>query len=298
MPYALTTSDILESPIQIDGSRYRLLAEADAIQHAVLRAEEKFDLVITNYEELESSLITLTTRHMIRRDLPWRRMSADRLLLNRRIANLLTTCRLYTDQVRHDVASPFKLDLAAISKLFSAQYDQSLGYRVMESLRNQLQHHSIPITGIRYGSVRDGDRAGFRIDLGLDLEMLQEGGFKASVLHELRALAAPQLDIILFVREYVQGLATAHAVIRDLVKADVIRADAAFAGARDEWVTSGRKYFPLRAVEVRDDGGHYGEIIVGTNIQERRDELATANQSLLSLSRRFVTSARPAEAYR
>lgn len=297
--YALTAWAIGEHPqIPIDETRYAAIAEAEAVQLAVLQVEEKFDLVITNYEEFETELASLTIRHMVRRDLPWRRMSADRLMLNRRLANLLSMCRLYTDQVIHDLtAAPMGLDLAETKQLFSRQYDSSLGYRVMENLRNQMQHRSIPITGITYASSVEDGLSVFRIDLGLNLEMLRTGGFKPAVLRELAALEAEKVDLILFVRQHVQGLAVVHASIRDAIKERVIQADAVMSAVSAEWDATGRDRTGLAAIKIAPDGSWREEIHIGTNLRERRDELATANQSLRMLSRRYVTSARPRKAY-
>ena len=297
--YALTAWATGERPrISIDAARYAAIADAEAVQVATLQIEEKFDLVIANYEEFETELAGLTIRHMIRRDLPWRRMSADRLMLNRRLANLLSTCRLYTDQVIHDLtAPPMRLDLEATKRLFSSQYDASLGFRVMEGLRNLIQHRSIPITGITYASTTEDDLAVFRIDLALNIEMLAADGFKASVLKELNALEPDKIDLILFVREHVQGLAAVHEAVRTAVRDQVIDADSAMTGAAMEWDATGRERTALAAVEIAPDGTFRNEIYIGNNLRDRRNELASANQSLNWLSRRYITSSRPKKAY-
>jgi hypothetical protein len=284
--------------VEITPERYEALVSASAIQVAAMNVEEKFELVITNFEEFEAELATLAVRFMIRRNLPWIRMSADRLLLNRRLANLLSTCRLYVDQVRHDLGrAPMEVEAIAIDQFFTAQYDASLGYRVMESLRNLLQHRSIPVTGITYSSRLDDRLSVFSIDLKLDLTALGEGGFKARVLRELEALPEARVDLLLFVRQYVEGLSRAHAAVRDHIRALVKQADDTMGRAIADWQADGSDMAGLSAARELADRTMDGQVWITANLRARRDELATANQSLIALSRRYISSARPRDAY-
>jgi len=167
----------------------------------------------------------------------------------------------------------------------------------MESLRNQMQHRSIPTTGLSYSAARDNDLFAYRIDLALNLDVLSSGAFKASVLGELRALRKEEVDLILFVREYVQELASAQDVIRTLLEEDVAKADSVIDTAMSEWSAAGYDLSGLVAAECRADGTMHDEIHITNNMMERRVDLASANRSFMHLSRRYVTSARPSRAY-
>jgi hypothetical protein len=62
--------------IAIDARRYAALDEALRIQRAALEIEEKFDLVVANYEELERETLTLTLNHAVRSDFTSASMSS------------------------------------------------------------------------------------------------------------------------------------------------------------------------------------------------------------------------------
>ena len=102
--YVLTRWTLGSPPnIEIDAARYGALKDAVEAQRIALGLEEKIHLVIANYEEFEREILTLTLVHMVHHNPNWSSMSTARLLLDRRIVNLLSTCRLYVDQVKHSV---------------------------------------------------------------------------------------------------------------------------------------------------------------------------------------------------
>lgn len=89
--------------------------------------------MIENYEEFEREIFALTLAYMVRNNLTWSSMSDAKLLLSRRIVNLLATCRLYVDQAKHSVSSSQLGDCTPeqAAALFSEQYDKTVGYRIM-----------------------------------------------------------------------------------------------------------------------------------------------------------------------
>ncbi len=62
--------------------------------------EEKLDLVLENYAELERTLLDMALEHSIFPGKIEALLDGGTHLVNRRIANFVTTARLYLDQVR------------------------------------------------------------------------------------------------------------------------------------------------------------------------------------------------------
>ena len=305
--YVLTRRVLGTQPeIAIDASRYAALSEAMRVQRAALDIEEKYDLVVTNYEELERDILTLTLTHAVRDNPTWASMSSDRLLLGRRLVNLLATCRLYVDQVAHSVSrSPTSIGCTHIQakQVFNDQYDRNLAYRIMEALRNHVQHRSLAITGIAYGCSRERDDAtqslvGFTLSLTLDLEALREDGtFKTPTLEELESLPQERQDVILFVRQYVESLGRAQERLRELLATAVERADADVHSALTEWKTVSDTSTGLVALK-HHNGSSWDEYVAVTgNLRQRREELVASNRSLANLASSFVSNARPRDAY-
>jgi len=73
-------------------SLWKLLTEALAI-------EEKYEIVITNFLELEKESINASVSEMIRNHVEYGDFFDIRLALNIRLVNLLTSVRLYVDQL-------------------------------------------------------------------------------------------------------------------------------------------------------------------------------------------------------
>ena len=277
--YVLTRRVLARQPeIAIDARRYVALSEATKIQRAALEIEEKFDLVVANYEELEREILTLTLTHAVRGDSALASMSSARLLLARRLVNLLTTCRLYYDQVMHSVSrSPAQLGCTReqANEVFSDQYDGNLAYRIMEALRNHIQHRTLAIAEMRYGCRREREEAThslveFTSSLTLDLEALRaDGTFKKSTLEELEAVPRERQDLILFVRQYVESLGRAQERLRELLAPAVERADADVHSALTEWETVSDANTGLVALKRHDGSNSHEYVAVTGNLRER-----------------------------
>lgn len=206
-------------------------AEARAAMRHVLGAlsvEEKFNLVLENFEEFERELLAgALGRSLFRRE-DWSEQMTELHRVNRRLVNLLATTRLYVDQVPHDLRNMYGPGARHV-ELFTAfkarEYMKRLGYRVMEALRNYMQHRSLPIHALVHDQ-RLRDRPGrplmeHTLTPELDPEALREDGkFKAGVLAELEPLG-DRVPIPPLVREYISGLAAVHRDVRALLEPDV-----------------------------------------------------------------------------
>jgi len=113
--------------------------------------------VLENYFEYEVGLLTSTQRSMLfsEKDYGW--FHKERLLVCRRIVNLLTACRLYLDQSSHHLACLYGGDsdtIHGIEDVRSSEYDTHVEYRIMEAIRNYAQHRGFPIHSCSYNAQR------------------------------------------------------------------------------------------------------------------------------------------------
>ena len=138
--------------LEVSEDRFAQLVDARRNVLESLYIEEKFTYLIDNYWDLEIEALANTARNAT---LPFRRSSeviADIHLFNRRIINLLTTSRLYIDHTPHHLTAIFG-DNSPEEQQFksrrSTHYDNSLSYRLLEALRNYVQHRGLPLSGLR-----------------------------------------------------------------------------------------------------------------------------------------------------
>jgi hypothetical protein len=205
--------------VDISSEDFELIKRAKDNVFVLLDIEVKFDIVIANYLEYERDLLDLALSYMARHRATWFSFQDAKMLINRRLANLLTASRLYTDQLRHDLACIFGGDAelpTQVERALSEQYDGRLGYRLMEKIRNFIQHKSLPITHLSYPTSRKERDSLLHhcVVAGVTLSDLREQGFNRAILAELEAVNKDAIDITPFTRQYVEGLGHVHEVVR------------------------------------------------------------------------------------
>lgn len=265
--------------------------------------EEKLDLLLENYYEYERDLLDLGLRYSLFMESNATQVYGEVHVLNRRILNLLSTARTYRDQVTHTVSKffgPNQPEKEKVARLFSAEYDQHLEYRVAEALRNYSQHRSLPIYSLTRGLRREEIgapeqhlRSWIAPNISVDA-LTDEGGFKTAVLEQLQATGESNWPITPILRKYVESLASVHVKIRQLLTEQVEkdrrelhkirqRAEAELEGElRGLFLTS-----------VDDDGNVMERHSLSVRPLKRMQVLLKKNGVLKNLSRRYVSSQHP-----
>jgi len=293
--YKLTTWDeqdvnyIVLSAIEFQGIQVakRNLLEA-------LFIEEKMDTVVENYLELENEILNSSARHMVQRDFSYLSAQAQRNLLSRRIINLLSSCRGYLDQACHHINNIYgeNFDVRAkFEQSIHEQYESRLGYRVMEALRNYVQHRGSPLYAVSRGSRwTDSNPKKLRFYTKVIMrvrDLAEDSKFKPSVLEELTRLGN-ELALQPFIREYIAGLSISHETLRTSLDSDLTNLANVIVGAIERF----RKAFPEQAAT----GGNVfamgagEEVWLSADFIDVRRRLREKNQSLSNLPLRFVTN--------
>jgi len=299
MRYALVTLAGMSSRVvEISRSQHDATVEAKAALLECLFIEEKFDLVIENYLELEMTLLECALGYLAAPLLDNQRADNDRALFNRRLMNLLSSARTYAEQVagRHVPRILPDADAAAIKLAFSKEYDDRLGYRAMDALRNHAQHFDAPVHLVTYPSrrvERQSDTVlAFTVNPCLRPEDLRRNrGFKPRVLKELETLGE-SIDLKPLVRQYVEGLWAVHAQIRELVAPRILEWEGILKLAKSTFLAGGndeRSAFALAAVQLREDDSYETSVHLPTQFNEHRQFLEAKNGRLDNLALRYVT---------
>jgi hypothetical protein len=297
--YALTALAGASTPVEVPKSQYDATVEAKSSLLECLFIEEKFDLLIENYLELEKTLLECALGYLAAPLLDNRRADTDRALFNRRLLNLLSSARTYADQVReqHIPGILSKADAVAVKAAFSKEYDDRLGYRAMDALRNHALHFDAPVHLVNYPSRRVERESGavlaFTVNPCLRTEDLRRNPkFKRAVLRELEARSQP-VDLKPLVRQYVEGLWVVHAQVRELTSPHILEWEATLDLAKSTFLSGGndvRSAFLLAASTLREDGTFETSVSLSDKFNEYRRFLEAKNGRLDSLSLRYVTS--------
>jgi hypothetical protein len=283
--------------IEISEAEFGALKQAKTSLLTFLSMEEKFDALLENYSEYERELLSLALDHMVHSGgLTWTSMISDVLRINRRLANLLTMTRLYTDQVTHDISTLSVSAQEVLSQCFSREYDTHFEYRLMEALRNHVQHQGMPITGASYprswedrGEQRmTAMRFSFTPALDLD-QLLENQRLKASVRAELTQ--CEQLpDVSILVRKYVESFSRIHDAVRASLTQLMSDCSETFLSAftRSESRLGARKHVDLIMQDA--DGRTLEQIAIVRDLSERITLLRQRNPHLATLSRWYVSN--------
>lgn len=275
--------------VGIDAS---LFAEIKAAQNALVRmigVEQKFDLLIENYSDYERELLELSLHQALRVDLDWASFQNDIAAVSRRLANLLSAARLYIDQIQHDISSACGDEAAAsLKQKSSEQYDERLGYRVMEALRNVIQHQSIPVHGIGYPREAVERKVRYRAIPTFDIARLEDTKMKRSVLNELRTKGETH-ELTPIIRDYIEGLGQVHHAFRTLTAGRVTEWDRILAD--HQLLASGGNGNAIVLASARDEHGEDIDTVhLFSDLTSYRKEFERRNRTPTRFVGRFVSS--------
>jgi hypothetical protein len=265
---------------------------------AALSIEEKLNLVLENYAEFEQELQALTMCQLLFHDRDWSSFTGEAQTINRRLANLLSACRLYIDQTRHDVSAVYGDDsdqLKQLNEAFSAEYDAYLGCRVLEALRNHVQHRSLPVHNLKYSLARD-ERPHRTLVKHTCIPCLSvkrikdQGDFKAQVLEELEA-GDDLVDLKPLVREYVASIGRVHEDLRQLMRDHVAKWEEVVYSIQSQFREAFGENVVGLAVVARDDDGVVRESAqIFEDLITRRRRLEQKNRNVADIRSHYVSS--------
>ena len=215
--------------------------------HALLKArkvilfgllcEQRLDLLLENYAELEKYLLNLALQNSIfRGPASSIRLREGRHSINRYLSNLLSSARLYLDQTDHALKEQFGESSSCYERYHNErkrEYDDSAAFKSFEALRNHVQHCGLPAHSIKFFSVVDeakanDNKAGDKfvpphtrnrhvVTFSVIPENLKENKrFNKRGLDALRSLANDKgkVDLMPLIREYVNSIASIHQSVR------------------------------------------------------------------------------------
>jgi hypothetical protein len=279
--------------MEIEQARFEELKASRPILNHALAIEEKYEIIISNFLELERDATNASVSEMVRNHIGYKDFFDVRLALNIRLVNLLTAVRLYTDQLPIHIGACFpsdnklKIDVKA---LFSAEYDSSFEYRFMEALRNHVQHSGIPVhrtaTGSKWTDPDDG-LLEYSLYFGAQKDALaQDESFKKKVLNEM----PEEVNLRAAARSYIESISRIHKQAREKIESIVESSRLSLDRAiRDYMVIYEKEPLGLYAYAYRGEE-IVDEVLVLTKWDDVRKELVKRNSELVNLRKRYVTS--------
>lgn len=279
--------------LEIEQERFEQLKASRPVLSHALAIEEKYEIIISNFLELERESTNASISEMVRNHIEYKDFFEVRLALNIRLVNLLTSVRLYTDQLSSHICScsPDEENVKTeIKGLFSTEYDSSFDYRFMEALRNYVQHSGIPVhrisTGAKWTELEDG-LLEYSLFFGTQKkELLLDGGFKKQVLNEM----PDEVNLRSATRSYIEAISRIHKQAREKIE-EIVDTSRLYLdrAIRDYMVIYEKESIGLYAYKYQDTE-KIDEVLILTKWDDVRRELVKRNGELVNLRKRYVSS--------
>ncbi|MCG2659314.1 MAG: hypothetical protein L6437_03595 [Kiritimatiellae bacterium] len=281
--YGYTKNEVVRAPI--DAARYFDIKTAKGRCLFALELEEKFALLIDNLAEYECELLRLAESYLLRGYLDHTASMQERLCLDRRLVNLLTACRLYLDQTDHGISSLFgksSAELANIKIFKNDLYDKHWGYRLMEALRNHVQHSGLIVHIISYTQFRSPgkgpDYTEFIICPQTKVSTLAEdASFKKEILSELES-RGDKIDLRGPARDYLSCFVQLHEKLRKVIQARTLEARKLYERAvKDFLIIDAQEVRCASLRELHEDERKVNEVELVTEFLNYYDQLVKRN---------------------
>jgi hypothetical protein len=244
----------------------------------------------------------LASRQRIFGDRDYLLTSDERILISWRIANLLSAGKMYVDHIIHQMNKIYGKDsykFGLIKKAIHYQYDDNVGYRVIDALRNDFQHRNIPIQGVTTSFSRtDNDNEHhqlIRMIPRINLSALEDGKkFKQSVLLELKNIEDDgSVDIRPHIRVYMECIGKIHEKVRKIIGLDLVKwekvLDAAISKYHNKFGNDSSS-IEIAIVKINDDGHRESSKQIFKEFIDRRKSLEKKNMSFINLHNRYVSN--------
>jgi hypothetical protein len=267
---------------ELDAESFDLLKSSREQLIAALDIEENFNGLIDRYIALQREIADIVIKTAARGLIGWSHLRSVSQRLNREIACLLSAARQYIDYAKHSF-SVAGWDAPRLRSWLSKEYDERLGYRACEEIRDASQHRLLATQSISLGNKWVGDAPE-------TFEMRQHDGtlyvmpavfrredpkFKRSILDELAQIADDEGRVAFgpLLRDYLNGLAVVNARIRKTLASEISSCSAVFDRALQERAT---EYIKILAIEGKKT---IEEFPIFRELPSRYEELLSLNSS-------------------
>lgn len=280
--------------VEISAHEFATLKAARSVLSNAFAIEEKYEIVISNFLDLEKQLLEVAATNVVRNTRSYAEFFETRSVLNIRLVNLLTATRLYLDQLPQHIGDcvPQKSEAGDLVKVrCSDEYDNHFEYRFMEALRNHVQHRGIPIHFVqqnaRWTSFEDDRQMEFSVHIAAQRSYLEEDEkFKKSILGEV----SKDIDLIAASRRYIECISAINEFVRELIADSVISARTVIEAAHQSYAqVFSESLIGISAMEV-NKGQMVSSVPLLLDWDDVRIQLQKRNRQLINLAKRYVTS--------
>jgi hypothetical protein len=283
--------------ISISKEQYENFGNARRCLSSIRGLEEKFLVVCESYRDFEIFNFDVNINDLIFNISFGHDMNNYIAGMNRKIMHVLTCTKLYLDSIcRHYKAISGDKDCQFTNKLRNDAFDKFFEYRVMEAVRNFIQHESLPINSATFGSKKEklGAPAIYYAEYKLDTSNLDKNnGFKKEIITEINKQGGI-LNLKNALRLYFSHICEIHSSIRKKIFDRRANAENRISDAQKMWLDTFSDYrkdllsVKIGAFSNGKENKNFKSYSVSTQIDEYRRYIEMRTGFIGNMSRRQV----------
>lgn len=259
--------------------------------------EEKYDMVVENFIELETSFLSLAIKETVTSEIDSQAFQEVRVLVDRRVLNFLSSGRLYINQMKNDVPKLLANSPEAKNRLadiIESVRASSSGFRIMNELRNYVQHRGLSAHNVSFEHswLNDRKKLRLRFSASILIEHLREDQrFNKDVLEEL-TMKGEKVELLPILREYMEALSLIQHDVRQYISSKVTLWDRIYQESSSRYLENcpDTGLLGLEYVAENDEGITEGRFVFPKSFSKLRKRLENKNGRLEGFRRRYVSS--------
>lgn len=289
--YQLTKSSFGQRKfVEIDQQEFCKIKKSRSILSAALSLEQVYDFYVSNLNDFEKELLLVAVDDMLQSDFSHNYFYSINASVGRRLANLLTSARSYFDQAPRFFAKCVanKNGIKTARTYMSLEYDSNSNYRVMEALRNHVQHQDVDVLSNTIGGRRDPKTGHMAFSVAPHIQgkrLLNSKKTKSSVRPDINE----NMDLRMLVRSYSQSISNIHKNLRSESKENIDSARSVIDQYIDYYKAAGDISIVALVAEDWSQGTLVDRVPILVDWDNTRQWLVSRNSTLGDYSKHYVT---------
>lgn len=253
-----------------------------------------YQLVVESFRNLEEAKFKAEIGHVLNSKLSYKDFFKMRVFLGTPTISYLSSSRYFLDSLNKITKDTLSEELyRSYSDLRSKIYEDSIGYRFIEALRNYSQHTDLPFHTTTYHNFledKNNPKSTNHVTAislyAIKEKLLKDKKFKKEVLND----HPEKIDIILNIRYHLEGLYKQFDFLKDRFLAVGETSREILDNITSEMQTkTEKKIFKLDAFAAESDDTTIERVPIVTNWYEATKESMKELGNLTNLHKRYVT---------
>lgn len=261
----------------------------------VLEIEEKYNMILENYKEIEQEIFESTLDLVLHRTSLWRTLRIKTRNLDRKLNNLLSIIKLFLDHIPDDLNKVYGRELEKeVKKLIIKEGKEKFACHFMYELRNYIQHNGLSIDDLRFGSerkeIRKKERNIKEIYLSINKKKILDYASDDLKKKIIDKTSGDRIELKPLIRENIESLSLINNFIRNKTKDKIKNWDMDLKKIKDKYFNKTHKNINYNVLLTLENKECTDEKNIFYDFIEYRKDLIKRNKELKNLKNNLTGS--------